>query len=117
MSGTVPAHVFLDYFLVGVPTELISEGRNMRRVVGRIKRMGGMEAAAARVPWLEPAVKLSRELDFERLARNLMFVRRTTDEEAASCPDARRGLYVEEGQHREPPPYYNQRARAFCIPH
>ena len=99
LVGSVPSDTFLDTFLVGVPTELIDDGRSMRRVVGRIRRMGGLEAAAARVPWLQPALPLASTLDFGRLSRERMFVRWATDEEASSCPDGR-GTYVEEGQHR-----------------
>ena len=97
LIGTVSSAEFLDSFLVGERTELIEDGRSLLRVVARIRGMGGIEAAAARVAWLRPAVNLSREIDFDRLERELMFVRRATDEEASP---AGHGTYIEEGQHR-----------------
>eukprot|EP00966_Prymnesium_polylepis_P312088 7211064-Prymnesium_polylepis.1 len=97
LIGTVPAARFLDTFLVGHVTELVANGRSLRRVVQRIKELGGLDEAAARVPWLSAAVRLTHEFDFGRLARELPFVRRATDEEADGALD---GVFIEEGQHR-----------------
>lgn len=98
LVGTVGSREFVDSFLVG-GAEFIRGGRSLREVVSHIRQTGGMEAAATQEPWLEPASRLSAAFDFDRLARQLIFVRRATDSEAASCPGGR-GTYIEEGQHR-----------------
>ena len=103
LVGSVSTDEFIDSFLVldnDSSRSLIVHGRSLRDVVETIRGMGGLERAAASVPWLEKCLPLARNLDWRRLATRLIFVRRASAEEAASsyCPG--QGAYIEEGQHR-----------------
>ena len=103
LVGSVSSDEFVESFLVyddPVSHPLLANGRSLRGVVETIREMGGLERAAALVPWLQKAVPLAQTIDFDRLTRRLIFVRRAAAEEAESsfCPG--QGMYIEEGQHR-----------------
>ena len=103
LTGIVGVDEFLDSFLVldNIDSRaLLDGGRSLRSVVESIRCMGGMERAAMEIPWLRKCLPLVRNLDWSRLARQLIFVRRASAQEAASAPCAGQGMYVEEGQHR-----------------
>lgn len=111
LSGSAPIHTFLDCFVCWSGDSnraLLAEGRSLRQVVSVIRRLGGMQAAALRVPWLLSAVSLSEALSFARLARGArIFARHATAAEAVSltfaaaspCEESAR-YSIEEGQHR-----------------
>ena len=103
LSGFVDTDQFLDSFLLldnSESQELITRGRSLRDVILRIRQLGGLDAAADRIPWLQRAVPLARSLDFDRLQRRRIFVRRAASWEAATSWCQGQGLYIEEGQHR-----------------
>ena len=78
LVGTAAAATFLDEFMIfhGHGSELlVAKGRTLRHVVGVIRDMGGLEAAAERLPWLRRALPLARDMDWRRLASQLIFVR------------------------------------------
>lgn len=103
LVGAVGIDEFLDSFLVldNIDSRaLLGYGRSLRSVVESIRCMGGMEQAAMGIPWLAKCLPLANDLDWNRLASQLIFVRRASAEEAATAPCAGQGLYVEEGQHR-----------------
>ena len=113
LVGSVTVARFLDEFVIYSADDtatLVQHGRSVRQVVHTIDAMGGLEAAAARVPWLLAAVPLVRQMDWRRLASRLIFVRHACADEVASCPSlsglgpvARMlspGMSIEEGQHR-----------------
>lgn len=120
LVGTASAERFLDFLLYAAPptAELIAGGRSLRAVVKSIREMGGMDTAATRVPWLESAATLARQLSWPRLASRLIFVRTACAEElgpparpsGAEHDDGRAAaqrwvaattaITIEEGQHR-----------------
>ena len=108
LDGSVTAPVFFDCFLIwsgDENRELIRNGRSLRNTVETIKLAGGLAAAAATVPWLASALRISEHASLlEMLQRRRIFVRHAVPHEALSasptCVNASRPVYIEEGQHR-----------------
>ena len=107
LDGAVPLRTFLDCFILWSGErnqELVRSGRSLRSVVETIRLEGGLEAAAARSPWLSTAIGLADDFSLERWQRQRMFVRHAIPHEAlsveATCTHARQPIYIEEGQHR-----------------